>query len=140
VTANLNIDPQKWALPLSGLLVVVILIYAVVLISTLMKIWSAEFRDPREKMFWFLLVLILSPIAMPVYLLMSEGRAKKGDAAGDTGDRPGQRPADARYSQTGMSDDNRERELARLLEMKKNGILSREQFNKAKKRLQQDRE
>jgi hypothetical protein len=107
-----------------------------VLINTLMKIWSAEFKDPREKMLWFLLVLILSPIAMPVYLLMSAGRAKTTDATGDIKDSPGQQPLDARYSQAGMPGVDKARELARLIEMKKNGILSREQFNKAKKRLQ----
>jgi hypothetical protein len=103
-----------------------------------MKIWHTQFQDPREKMFWFFLVLFLSPIAMPVYLLMSAGRAKTTDATIDDKPRPGHQTPEARYNpaDAGMSDASKERELARLLQMKKNGILSSEQFDKAKKRLQ----
>jgi hypothetical protein len=138
MTTYLDIDPQKWAFALSSGVMIVILIYGIVWINTLMKIWHTQFQDPREKMFWFFLVLFLSPIAMPVYLLMSAGRAKTTDATIDDKPRPGHQTPEARYNpaDAGMSDASKERELARLLQMKKNGILSSEQFDKAKKRLQ----
>jgi len=136
----MNIDSLKSAFALSSAVMIVILIYVVVLINTLMKIWHAEYQDPREKMFWFLLVLFLSPIAMPVYLLMSAGREKTSDAEGD-GDvkaSPVKRPFAARFRQAeaGKPEGDKERELARLIQMKKDGILTSEQFDKAKKRLQ----
>jgi hypothetical protein len=117
---------------------IVILIYGIVWINTLIKIWNAEYQDPREKMIWFVLVLLVSPLAMPVYLLMSAGREKAGDEAIDGKASPVKRPFAARFRQAeaGKPEGDKARELARLIEMKKNGILSREQFNEAKKRLQ----
>jgi hypothetical protein len=76
------------------------------------------------------------PIAMPLYLIMNRNRrAEKSDATGDGQERLDQRVSDARGQRTGMSDEDRARELARLLEMRKNGVLSKDEFNSAKKRL-----
>jgi len=123
-------------LELSGVVIVALIIYIVVLINTLIKIWETEFQEPKEKYFWFLFVLVLSPIGMPVYLIMNRNRKKSSSDATDDGREPvDQRPLNARGQRTGMSDEDRARELARLLEMRKNGVLSKDEFNKAQKRL-----
>jgi len=129
-------DSLRGLLALSGAVTLTIIIYIVVLINTLIKIWHAEFQEPKEKYFWFLFVLVLSPIGMPLYLILNRNRRTgKSDATGDGQDRLDQRAPDARGQRTGMSDEDRERELARLLEMRKNGVLSKDEFNSAKKRL-----
>lgn len=120
---SLSGDALRGLLALSGAATLAIIIYVVVLINTLIKIWHAEFQDPKEKRFWFLFVLILSPIGLPLYLINSRNRKTgQSDPAGD-------------HKRAGMSDDDRARELARLLEMRKNGVLSNDEFNSAKKRL-----
>jgi hypothetical protein len=129
-------DSLRGVLALSGVVTLAAIIYIVVLINTLIKIWHAEFQDPKEKYSWFLFVLVLSPIGMPLYLIMNRNRKKEGSAAtGDGQERPGHRTPDAPGRRTGMSDEDRARELARLLEMRKNGVLSKDEFDKAKKRL-----
>jgi hypothetical protein len=144
MTANSNAESLRFALALSSLATIAIIVYVVLLINTLIKIWNAEFQDMQEKIFWFLFVLILSPIGIPLYLYKSWKQRADTSTAEDKGiasekrqdSRQGQRPREARVQQpSGLSDAERARELARLLEMKKNGILSTEEFNRAKQRL-----
>lgn len=132
--ANSNAESLRFALALSSLATIAIIIYVVLLVNTLIKIWNTEFQDMQEKIFWFLFVLILSPIGMPLYLYKSwKQRAEENVAAEKEQARQVQDPRAQRSS--GMSDEARARELARLLEMKKNGVLSTEEFNRAKQRL-----
>jgi ABC-type nickel/cobalt efflux system permease component RcnA len=157
MTADPHLDSLRYALVLSSLATIAIIIYLVVLANTLVKIWNAEFQDTQEKITWFLFVLILSPIGMPLYLYRSwkqrteqSAGAEKGQASQERRheeqhpqeQRPQEqrsqepRPREVRVQQpSGLSIAERDRELARLLEMKKNGILSTEEFNRAKQRL-----
>jgi hypothetical protein len=129
-------DSLRGLLALSGAVTLAVIIYIVVLINTLIKIWHTEFQEPKEKYSWFLFVLVLSPIGLPLYLIINRNRRmEKSDATRDGKDRLDQRPLDSRGRRTGMSDEDRARELARLLERKKNGVLSKDEFNSAKKRL-----
>ena len=129
-------DSLRGVLALSGVVTLAVIIYVVVWINTLIKIWHAEFQEPKDKQLWFLFVLVLSPIGMPLYLIINRNRrAEKSDAAGEGRVRLDQQARDARGRRTGMSDEDRARELARLLQMKENGALSKDEFDKGKKRL-----
>jgi hypothetical protein len=133
---GIGTDTLRGILALSGVVTLAFIMYVVIWINTLIKIWHAEFQEPKDKQLWFLFVLVLSPIGMPLYLILNRNRrAEKSDAAGKGRDRLDQQARDAQGRRTGMSDEDRARELARLLEMRENGVLSKDEFDKAKKRL-----
>ncbi len=133
---GIGTDTLRGILALSGVVTLAFIMYVVIWINTLIKIWHAEFQEPKDKQLWFLFVLVLSPIGMPLYLILNRNRrAEKSDAAGEGRDRLDQQARDAQGRRTGMSDEDKARELARLLEMRENGVLSKDEFDKAKKRL-----
>jgi hypothetical protein len=136
MAANPNIESIRWAFLLSSLLTLAIIIYVIVVINTLIKIWHAEFQYRREKILWFFFILLLSPIGMPLYLITNrKNKTKISDAEADVKVRPAKRVSEVFRRRAVMPDADAARELARLLELKKNGSLSTEEFDRAKKRL-----
>jgi ABC-type nickel/cobalt efflux system permease component RcnA len=136
VTKLSPVELWRWNILMGNLTTLLLVIYAVILVNTLVKIWHAEFKDARERFSWFLFVLILSPIGIPAYLILNKNRKerKRGTAKKEQ-KTLAQQLHDAGAQQAATPDADKERELARLLEMKKNGVLSSEEFEKAKTRL-----
>ena len=131
--SGLDAESLRQVLALSGAAMFVIIIYAAIWINTLIRVWHDASLDAQSKIRWFLFVLLLSPIGMPAYLILSRKRSRE-HAAEAAKKNDGDQSSDARR-QSPAGADFKAREQARLLEMKKNRILSKEEYARARKRL-----
>jgi hypothetical protein len=100
------VDMWRWNVLMGNLTTLLLIVYAIFWVNTLVKIWHAEFQDPRERIYWFLFVLILSPVGIPVYLTLNKSRKER------------KRNTEKKEKQ-GTLDSDKARELARLLDIEK---------------------